>query len=56
MDPIKQYLSKLGKVGGKSRSKAKLAAQKENCKKGGWPKGRKRGPRKPKIELAEPRN
>jgi hypothetical protein len=43
-DPIKQYLSDIGRKGGKSKSARKLAAQKRNCKKGGWPKGR---PRKP---------
>lgn len=37
----------LGRLGGKSRSSAKLAAIAKNAKLGGWPKGR---PRKPKAE------
>ncbi len=36
----------LGKLGGRVRSEAKTKAARENAKKGGWPKGRKRGPRK----------
>lgn len=36
----------LAAKGGKSRSKAKLAAVAENAKKGGWPKGRPRKTRK----------
>lgn len=32
----------LGRLGGKSRSPAKLAAIAINAKKGGWPKGRPR--------------
>jgi hypothetical protein len=35
----------LGRVGGKSRSKAKVAAARRNAKLGGWPKGKKRKPR-----------
>lgn len=37
----------LGKLGGRATSEAKTKAARENAKKGGWPKGRKRGPRKP---------
>jgi hypothetical protein len=36
----------LGKLGGRVRSEAKAKAARENAKKGGWPKGKKRGPRK----------
>lgn len=35
----------LGRLGGKATSEAKAAAARENAKKGGWPKGK---PRKPK--------
>lgn len=43
MNPtIKTYLSRIGRKGGKVRSEAKTAAVRENAKKGGWPKGRKR--------------
>jgi len=35
----------LGRLGGLAKSAAKTAAVRENAKKGGWPKGR---PRKPK--------
>lgn len=36
-------LGRLGGLkGGKSKSKAKVAAARENGKKGGWPKGKKR--------------
>jgi general stress protein YciG len=38
----KKWLAEIGRKGGKSRSAAKLAAIKENAKKGGWPKGRPR--------------
>jgi hypothetical protein len=38
----------LGRLGGKAKSEAKTRAARENAKKGGWPLGRKRGPRKPK--------
>lgn len=34
----------LGKLGGAARSEAKTKAARENAKKGGWPKGKKRGP------------
>lgn len=33
----------LGQIGGKSRSRRKQDAARENGKLGGWPKGRKRG-------------
>lgn len=36
----------LGKLGGSATSKRKAAAARENAKLGGWPKGKKRGPRK----------
>lgn len=35
----------LGRLGGLAKSAAKTAAARENAKKGGWPKGK---PRKPK--------
>lgn len=35
----------LGRLGGLAKSAAKTAAVRENAKKGGWPKGK---PRKPK--------
>ena len=38
----------LGRRGGKAKSEAKAAASRANGKKGGWPKGKPRGPRKPK--------
>jgi hypothetical protein len=39
---VRKWLAQIGKKGGKSKSPAKLAAIKENAKKGGWPKGRPR--------------
>jgi hypothetical protein len=36
----------LGRLGGKSKSEAKVKASRANGKKGGWPKGR---PRKPAL-------
>ena len=39
----------LGKLGGRAKSDAKTKAARLNAKKGGWPKGKKRGPRKPKL-------
>ena len=38
----------LGLLGGKATSEAKTTAARENAKKGGWPKGK---PRKPKRKL-----
>lgn len=38
------YASVLGKRGGMVKTEAKARAARENAKKGGWPKGRKRGP------------
>lgn len=38
MNAVKQYLSKIGRKGGKSKSRAKLAAARENGKLGGRPK------------------
>ena len=43
---VRAYLAEIGKVGGKSKSPAKLAAIAKNAKKGGWPKGRPRKPLK----------
>lgn len=40
----KKYLASIGRRGGKSKSEAKAKAARENGKKGGWPKGRKRKP------------
>ncbi len=37
--------SSLGRSGGMSRSAAKAEAARVNGRRGGWPKGRKRGPR-----------
>jgi hypothetical protein len=39
---VRQWYSQIGKIGGKSKSPAKLAAIAKNAKKGGWPKGRPR--------------
>lgn len=39
----------LGRAGGLVKSTAKTRAVRENGKLGGWPKGRKRGPRKAKT-------
>jgi len=36
------WYSQIGKLGGQSKSPAKLAASAKNAKKGGWPKGRPR--------------
>ena len=46
---VREWYSQLGKVGGKSKSPAKLAAIAKNDKKGGWPKGK---PRKPRTDKA----
>jgi hypothetical protein len=35
----------LGRLGGSARTAAKTKAARANAKKGGWPKGKKRGPR-----------
>jgi hypothetical protein len=43
---VRSYFSAMGKRGGKSKSPAKLAAIAENAKKGGWPKGKPRKPKK----------
>jgi len=37
----------IGAEGGRARSKAKTRAARANAKLGGWPKGKKRGKRKP---------
>jgi hypothetical protein len=39
---VLEWYSQIGKLGGKSKSSAKLAAIAKNAKKGGWPKGRPR--------------
>jgi hypothetical protein len=39
---ISGYFSAMGRIGGKSKSPAKLAAIAKNAKLGGWPKGRPR--------------
>lgn len=36
----------LGKLGGRATSPAKTAAARQNAKKGGWPKGKPRCPKK----------
>ena len=36
----------LGRLGGLAKSAAKTAAVRENAKKGGWPKGRPRNPKR----------
>lgn len=38
----------IGKLLGSRTSEAKAKAARKNAKLGGWPKGKKRGPRKPK--------
>lgn len=41
----------LGRLGGKVKSKAKAAASRANgAKSKGWPKGKKRGPRRLMVE------
>ena len=39
---MRKWYAEIGKLGGKSKSPAKLAAIAKNAKKGGWPKGRPR--------------
>ena len=39
---VSKWMSQLGKVGGSSKSEAKLRARARNAKLGGWPKGRPR--------------
>ena len=39
---VREWYSQIGKIGGASKSPAKLAASAKNAKKGGWPKGRPR--------------
>ena len=39
---IKEYLSKIGKIGGSKKSLRKTLACRENGKKGGRPKGQKK--------------
>jgi hypothetical protein len=45
---VRAFLAEIGRMGGKSKSPAKLAASAKNAKLGGWPKGRPR--RKPDAE------
>jgi hypothetical protein len=40
----------IGALLGAVKSPAKAAAARKNAKLGGWPKGKERGPRKPKPE------
>lgn len=40
--------SAFGRLGGSVKSEAKTASCRANAKKGGWPKGKPRGPRKKK--------
>lgn len=42
-----ELAAEMGKKGGSQTSRAKARAAKRNAKLGGWPKGKKRGPRKP---------
>ena len=48
----------LGRLGGKATSEAKASAARENAKKGGWPKGKPRKPkrvaRRSNAEVSEP--
>ena len=39
---VRKYLGSIGKKGGSSKSPKKLAAIRQNAKKGGYPKGRPR--------------
>jgi hypothetical protein len=39
---VRKWLAEIGKLGGKSKSPAKLAAIARNARRGGWPKGRPR--------------
>lgn len=39
---VESFAAALGRIGGRVKSKAKTKAARENAKKGGWPKGRKR--------------
>lgn len=43
----------LGRLGGSANTKAQNAARARNAKLGGWTKGRKRGPKKPKTNQAK---
>ncbi len=42
MSKFAKYFADIGRKGGKSTSKAKAQAARENAKKGGWPKGKPR--------------
>ena len=41
-EQVREYFADIGRKGGKSTSKAKAQAARENAKKGGWPKGKPR--------------
>lgn len=41
-DPIRSYLSAIGRKGGSANTEKQNEARKANSKKGGWPKGRPR--------------
>jgi len=43
---MSEHAVALGKLGGSAKSDAKTKAARLNAKKGGWPKGRKRTPKK----------
>jgi phage gp16-like protein len=45
VNEITKYLAAIGRRGGKAKSAAKIDAARANAKRGGWPKGRKRGKR-----------
>lgn len=44
--PKNKAAQQLGRLGGSAKSPAKTKASRENAKLGGWPKGKKRGPKK----------
>lgn len=45
-EQMREYLAAIGRKGGKASSEAKAQAARENAKKGGWPKGKPRKPKK----------
>lgn len=47
-----ELAAEAGRKGGQATSRAKARAAKRNAKLGGWPKGKKRGPRKDANQLA----
>jgi hypothetical protein len=46
-DDFRRAAAAFGRLGGLAKSAKKAEAARENGKKGGWPKGRKRKPDKP---------